>query len=93
MSLLTKHYKIAIYIGLFLWWLTLLSLPSFIPSYQGIIIHQARLVTKTILPLLGLLSLPFAIKKKDCYDTLLAILLIAAFPISKTLTPFIGLTF
>lgn len=93
MSFLTKYYKNIIYLGLFLWWLIVLTLPSFSHSYQGSTIDQARLGTQTILPFLGLISLPFTIKEKDYYNTLLAILLLLAFPLSKILTPFIGLIF
>lgn len=93
MTLLKNHYHYLIYLGLFAWFIVVLTSPSIIQGYRGATLMTANLATKTLIPLLGLISLPIATKEKDYYNIFLSALLILAYPLSSFILPIMGLHF
>ena len=93
MTLLKNYYHYFIYLGLVAWFIIILTSPSIIQGYRGTTLMTASLASKTLIPLLGLISLPIAIKEKDYYNIFLATLLILAYPLSSFILPIMGFHF
>lgn len=93
MIALKRYYHYLIYFGFLTWFIVVLTAPSILQGYKGEALVTTNLATKTLIPLLGLISLPIATKEKDYYNIFLSALLILAYPLSSFILPIMGLHF
>lgn len=93
MIALKRYYHYLIYFGFLTWFIVVLTSPSILQGYKGETLVTTNLATKTLIPMLGLISLPIATKEKDYYNLFLSALLILAYPLSSFILPIMGLHF
>ncbi|MGT2866175.1 hypothetical protein [Streptococcus fryi] len=93
MIALKRYYHYLIYFGFLTWFIVVLTSPSILQGYKGETLVTTNLATKTLIPMLCLISLPIATKEKDYYNLFLSALLILAYPLSSFILPIMGLHF